>query len=109
MRTVEWAQLPWATQASAWAEVHSHGQEPEKARKRWTTRTLWRVIVGLRRRAECWRHQPAIMASNSAGSGRSGVAPSTSTKDADPANLATGTSPSRHRKPHSGTRCNTIR
>ena len=57
----------------------------------------------------CWRHQPAIMASNSAGSGRSGVAPSTSTKDADPANLATGTSPSRHRKPQSRTRCNTIR
>ena len=36
-------------------------------------------------RAPCWRRQPSSIASNSAGSGRSGTAPSTSTKAADPA------------------------
>jgi hypothetical protein len=49
------------------------------------------------------------MASNNAGSGRSGVAPSTSTNDADPANLATGTSRTRHQKPQGGAGCNAIR
>ena len=89
MRTVACAQLPWETHASAWAAVHSQGHAPVKALKRWTTRTLWRVMAGLKRRAACWRHQPEIIASKRAGSGRNGVAPSTSTSDAEPASLAT--------------------
>jgi hypothetical protein len=54
-----------------------------------TTLTRALVIVGLNRRAECWRHQPSIIASNNAGSGRNGVAPSTNTNAAEPANFLT--------------------
>ena len=95
---------------SAWAAVHSQGHVPVKARKRCTTRTLCRVMVGLKRRAECCRHQPLTIASKSAGSGRSGVAPSTSTNDADPANLATEALQSVQAPEASkSARCNTIR
>ena len=36
-------------------------------------------MAGDARLAACWQHQPSIIASNIAGSARSGVAPSTST------------------------------
>ena len=51
-------------------------------------------VAGLSRRAACWRCHPSSIASNDAGSGRSGVASSTSTSAADPAALPVpGTAP----------------
>ena len=51
------------------------------------------MIVGDSRRAVCWRPHPAIIASNNAGSGRSGVAPPTNTSAAEPAGLPIAASP----------------
>jgi hypothetical protein len=57
----------------------------------------------LSRRLDCWRRQPSSIASNNAGSGRSGVAPSTSTSAADPAARRSAT---RHLHRHPCTECN---
>ncbi|MGH9267105.1 MAG: hypothetical protein ACRD0D_02900 [Acidimicrobiales bacterium] len=76
---------PCATQASSCSDRHCHGQAPQNAWKRRSTRTRATVMAGLRRRAVCCRRQPSIIASNNAGSGRSSIAPSTSTSAADPA------------------------
>jgi hypothetical protein len=52
-----------------------------------TSRSLLSTSGPLSRRLGCWRPHPSSIASNNAGSGRSGVTPSTSTSAADPATL----------------------
>ena len=89
--------VPEVIQLSTCAGVHCHGHAPVNARNRRTSRTRPSTSGPLSRRAACWRCHPSSIASNNAGSGRSGVASSTSTSAADPAALPV---PGRHPPVH---------
>ena len=82
---MECAHPPDVIHCSACADVHCHGQSPVNAANRRTSRARPSISGTVSRRADCCRDQPSSIASNSAGSGRSGTAPSTSTRAADPA------------------------
>jgi hypothetical protein len=86
-RTVECAHPPEAIQSSTCAGVHCHGQAPVNSANRRTSRTRPSTSGPNSRRAPCWRRQPSSIASNNAGSGRSGTAPPTSTSAAEPTAL----------------------
>ncbi|HCU92868.1 MAG TPA: hypothetical protein DHU96_09065 [Actinobacteria bacterium] len=72
-----------------------------KSRNRRTSRARPSISGPVSRCAACWRRQPSSIASNSAGSGRSGTAPPASTKAAGPAAFrvpGTNTSTIMHQK-----------
>src|SRR6202011_1837200 len=112
-RIVECAHPPEPLHISTCSGVHAHGHAIVNAWNRRTSRSLLSISGPLSLRLRCWRPQPSSIDSNNAGSGRSGVTPSTSTSAADPATLRAcvnghlhGT---RNRCNETGIQCNRIR
>ena len=119
---MECAHPPEAIQDTSCAGFQHHGHPPVNPANRRTVRSQEPIIDSLNRRDCCWHRHPASIASNSAGSGRSGVAPVTSDSAADPPtpgpipNQRPPTAPApdatpwhqmqRHQKPHRGSQCN---
>jgi hypothetical protein len=110
---VECAHPPASIQDSSCARLQPHGQLPVNSVNRRTVRSRDPMIDSPNRRDRCWRAHPASIASNSASSGRSGVAPVTNDSADDPATrIPSPTQPplaARHQMPPRGTRCNAIR
>jgi hypothetical protein len=85
VRTVECAQPPVAIHSSTWPGVHDHGQPPVNAANRRTVRSREPIIDSLNRLDNCCDRHPSSIASNTAGSRRTGVRPVTNVNVAEPA------------------------